>query len=98
MMRERRSYSNALKAKIVLEVIAGQKTMAEIASAYGVHPNQISKWKKQVLEGLPDIFSVNEAERDRQEAQERLIAQLYQQIGQLKVELDWLKKKSESLH
>ena len=92
-MRERRSYSNALKAKIVLEVIEGQKTMAEIASAYSVHPNQISKWKKQVLEGLPDIFSGNEAEKYRQETQKQLIAQLYQQIGQLKVELDWLKKK-----
>ena len=91
-MRERRNYSNALKAKIVLEVLSGQKTMAEIASAHSVHPNQISKWKKQVLEGLPDIFSVNEAERYRQQTQEQLIAQLYQQIGQLKVELDWLKK------
>jgi len=97
-MRERRNYSNTLKAKIVLEVIEGQKTMAEIASTHSVHPNQISKWKKQVLEGLPDIFSGNEAERHRQETQEQLIAQLYQQIGQLKVELDWLKKKSESLH
>jgi len=97
-MRERRTYSNALKAKIVLEVLEGQKTMAEIASTHSVHPNQISKWKKQVLEGMPDIFSGNEAERDRQETQEQLIAQLYQQIGQLKVELDWLKKKSESLH
>jgi len=97
-MRERKAYSNALKAKIVLEILSGQKTMAEIASTYSVHPNQLSKWKKQVLDGLPDIFSGNEAERHRQETQEQLIAQLYQQIGQLKVELDWLKKKSESFH
>ena len=97
-MRERRSYSNALKAKIVLEVLKSQKTMAEIASAHSVHPNQILKWKKQVLEGLPDIFSGNDTERHRQETQEQLIVQLYQQIGQLKVELDWLKKKSESFY
>lgn len=84
--------------KIVLEVIKGEKTMAEIASAHGVHPNQISKWKKQVLEGLPHIFSGNNRKREREKEKEQLIAQLYQQIGQLKVELDWLKKKSESLY
>lgn len=94
-MRERRSHSNALKAKIVLEVLKGQKTMAEIASAHSVHPNQIAKWRKQVLEELPHIFSSKDAERHRQKTQEQLVAQLYQQIGQLKVELDWLKKKSE---
>jgi transposase-like protein len=93
MSRRRNHYSNAQKAKIVLEVLKGQKTMAEIASTYGVHPNQISKWKRQVLEGLPQIFSQKEPGRDK--AQEELIEQLYQQIGQLKVELDWLKKKSE---
>jgi transposase-like protein len=97
-MRERRNYSNSLKAKIVLEVLKGEKTMAEIASAHSVHPNQISKWKKQVLEGLPQIFSGNNRKREREKEQEQLIAQLYQQIGQLKVELDWLKKKSEFLY
>jgi transposase-like protein len=97
-MRERRNYSNSLKAKIVLEVLKGEKTMAEIASAHSVHPNQISKWKKQVLEGLPQIFSGNNRKRAREKEQEQLISQLYQQIGQLKVELDWLKKKSESLY
>jgi transposase-like protein len=93
MSRRRNHYSNAQKAKIVLEVLKGQKTMAEIASTYGVHPNQIAKWKRQVLEGLPELFSRKGIERDK--AQEELIEQLYQQIGQLKVELDWLKKKSE---
>ena len=93
MSRRRNHYSNAQKAKIVLEVLKGQKTMAEIASTYGVHPNQISKWKRQVLEGLPELFSRKGTERDK--AQEELIEQLYQQIGRLKVELDWLKKKSE---
>jgi transposase-like protein len=93
MKGRRNHYSNAQKAKIVLEVLKGQKTMAEIASTYGVHPNQISKWKRQVLEGLPELFSQKEPEGAK--SQEELIEQLYQQIGQLKVELDWLKKKSE---
>jgi transposase-like protein len=93
MSRRRNHYSNAQKAKIVLEVLKGQKTMAEIASTYGVHPNQIAKWKRQVLEGLPELFSQKEPAGAK--AQEELIEQLYQQIGQLKVELDWLKKKSE---
>jgi putative transposase len=93
MSRRRNHYSNAQKAKIVLEVLKGQKTMAEIASTYGVHPNQIAKWKRQVLEGLPQLFSRKGIESAK--AQEELIEQLYQQIGQLKVELDWLKKKSE---
>ena len=93
MKGRRNHYSNAQKAKIVLEVLKGQKTMAEIASTYGVHPNQIAKWKRQVLEGLPELFSQKEPAGAK--AQEELIEQLYQQIGQLKVELDWLKKKSE---
>ena len=96
MKEHRNHYSNAQKARIVLEVLNGQKTMAEIASTYGVHPNQISKWRKRVLEELPHIFSRKETDRDK--AQEELIAQLYQQIGQLKVELDWLKKKSERFY
>ena len=57
-----------------------------------VHPSQIAKWKKQLLESLPEIFSCRQ-QKDRQD-QDELTAQLYQQIGQLKVELDWLKKKS----
>ena len=96
MSRRRNHYSNAQKAKIVLEVLKGQKTMAEIASSYGVHPNQIAKWKRRVLEELPQIFSRKETDRDK--AQDEFIAQLYQQIGQLKVELDWLKKKSERFY
>ncbi len=66
--------------------------MAELAAAYGVHPVQISKWKKQVLDELPNVFS---GRYEKKEAQRKeLVNQLYQQIGQLKVELDWLKKKA----
>ena len=77
---------------MALEAIKNDRTVAEIASEHGVHPNQITKWKRRVLEELPKLFSGNREKSDR-EGQE-LIAQLYQQIGQLKVELDWLKKKA----
>ncbi len=66
--------------------------MTEIAAVYGVHPNQISKWKKQALGELPKIFSGRYEKKEMQGKE--LIDQLYQQIGQLKVELDWLKKKA----
>jgi outer membrane protein assembly factor BamB len=91
MRRERKRYDAALKAKVALEALKGQRTTNEIASVYGVHPNQVAQWKKQVLEQLPEIFSGGRARREQQD--EELRDQLYQQIGQLKVELDWLKKK-----
>jgi len=89
---KRRNHSAAFKAKVALAAAKGDKTIAELASQYEVHPSQIAKWKKQLLESLPEIFSCRQ-QKDRQD-QEALTAQLYQQIGQLKVELDWLKKKS----
>ena len=92
----RKSYSAAFKAKVALEAIRGERTIAEIASETGVHPNQISKWKKQALEELPDLFS--DGRRKREQNSEELESELYKQIGQLKVELDWLKKKYRMLH
>ena len=96
MGQTRKSYSAACKAKVALEAIRGDRTIAEIASESGVHPNQISKWKKQALEELPDLFSDGRKKRDR--SSEELESELYKQIGQLKVELDWLKKKYRMLH
>ena len=92
MQNKRRNHSAAFKAKVALAAEKGDKTIAELASEYQVHPNQITQWKKQLLESLPEIFS--RRRRNEQHEQEKLMAQLYQQIGQLKVELDWLKKKS----
>jgi transposase-like protein len=89
---QRKQYSAEFKAKVALEAIKGNKTINELASGFEVHANQITQWKKQVLEEVPQIFSTRRAQA--QKGQEELTASLYQQIGQLQVELDWLKKKS----
>ena len=91
MKKGRRNHSAAFKAKVALEAVKGLKSSAELASQFGVHPSQIAKWKKQVLEELPGVFSSRRARQEQD--QEALKARLYQQIGQLQVELDWLKKK-----
>ena len=93
MRSKRKRYDAVFKAKVALEAIKGEQTISEIASKTGVHPNQISKWKKQALEELPGIFS-NVRKKHREQSEE-LESELYKQIGQLKVELDWLKKKSQ---
>ena len=92
MKRARRQYSADWKAKIALEAIKGQRTIQQIASHYEIHPNLVTHWKKQVLEGAVEIFS--NGQEGAAKADEELKAELYQQIGQLQVELDWLKKKS----
>jgi transposase-like protein len=90
--RQRRSFSAEMKGRIALEAIKGQKTIQEIASHYGVHPNQVTNWKKQAAEGLSSLFADRRARPDASD--EALKAELYQHIGQLQVELDWLKKRS----
>ena len=88
---KRRNHSAQFKVKVALSAAKGQKTIAELSKEYEVHPTQIVQWKKQMMDSLPEIFSVRR-NREKQE-QEVLTSELYQQIGQLKVELDWLKKK-----
>lgn len=92
MENKRRKFNGSFKAKVALAAVKGDRTMAELAGEFGVHPNQITKWKRQLLDGLPGVFSDGHREDLRQ--QQALMDRLYQQIGQLKVELDWLKKKS----
>jgi len=86
----RKKHSKELKARIALDAIKGQKTMSELASEYGVHSNQIGKWKKQLLESAPDIFT---REKDK-EAEKKEVERnrLYKKVGQLQIEVDWLKK------
>lgn len=92
MKNKRRNHSAAFKAKVALAAAKGNKTIAELASEFDVHPNQIAQWKKQLLESLPELFS--RSRHKEKQKQDDLTEYLYQQIGQLKVELDWLKKKS----
>lgn len=92
----RQSYGPEFKVKVVLEALKGQRTINEISSHYGIHPTQVNLWKKQVIENLPDVFSTRRTRVAAEE--EELKAQLYQQIGQLKVELDWVKKKAGLFH
>lgn len=89
---QRKQHSADFKAKVALEALKGLKTINELASDHGVHPTQINQWKKQALDDLPKLFSSGRSRQDK--SQEELTASLYQQIGQLTVELDWLKKKS----
>jgi transposase-like protein len=95
MKAKRTRHNAAFKAKIGLEALMGLKTVAEIARQYQVHPSQITQWKSLVRERLPEVFDrgpsalVKEAQRER--------ARLEQKVGQLTMELDWLKKKSNQL-
>ncbi len=92
MSTQRKHYRADFKAKVAIAAIKAQHTVNEIALQYSVHPNQVMAWKKQALAAIPDSFSTRR-ERDAH-ADAELKAQLYQQIGQLKVELDWVKKKA----
>ena len=90
-MGQRRHFSAQFKARVAREALKEQKTIAEIAAEYEVHPNQIALWKKQALESLEGAFQRGGGLSAKRE--EKLKDRLYRQIGQLKVELDWLKKK-----
>lgn len=93
MATPRKNYTAAEKGKIALEALKGTMTQNELTSKYGVHSTQILAWKKQLVEAVAEIFS--DKRREKNVAQETLVDELYKQIGQLTVERDWLKKKSE---
>jgi transposase-like protein len=88
----RRKHTPSFKAKVALEAIKEQRTSAELASQYQVHPGQIRNWKALATKGLIDLFTDKRKSRDQD--REELIQELYRQIGQMKVDLDWLKKKA----
>ena len=96
MTDQRKRYDGTFKAKVALESLRNEKTIAELASEYGVHPNQITLWRKQMLEDLPSLFSSKQAKKEKAHEEEK--EELLKQIGQLRVEVEWLKKKSGILH
>jgi len=91
-MGKHRKFSAELKAKIAVEALKGQRTVQEIASSYAVHPAQVTSWKKQLLDFSPEAFLAGRLRSDQFD--EELKRELYAEIGKLKVELDWLQKKS----
>lgn len=92
MARTRRRFDGNFKAKVALEAIRGLKTISEIAKQFKVHPNQVTTWKKQLLGGASQVFEDGSVS-SKKESDEPQAAELYEQIGRLKVELEWLKKK-----
>jgi putative transposase len=95
MEAKRKRYKADFKFKVALEAAKDQKTLSQLSSQYGVHAGQVGQWKKQLLTQGPEVFAKDE--RGVKEDSQELLGRLYQQIGQLQVELDWLKKKSGHL-
>lgn len=91
----KKKYTAKQKAQIVLEILKEERPIAQIASQYGIHPNQLYKWKAQALEGLPGLFEDSrKTEKDLKAAHEQQVEELFAQIGRLNTQLAWLKKKS----
>jgi transposase len=93
MPRKRKSHSGAFKAQVALAALKGDKTVNELAALYGVHPTMIHGWKKLLVDNAQELFASG-GNRTSSAEHEALQAQLYEQIGRLKTELDWLKKKA----
>jgi len=95
MAKIRRRFTAEFKARVVRAALREDKTLAALAGEFDVHPNQITEWKRQVLEALPEVFGRRKAAEARDaEAHE---ARLYEQVGKLQVELEWMKKKARQL-
>lgn len=95
MAGKRRRFTAEFKARVVRAALREDKTLAELAGQFGVHPNQITEWKRQVLEALPEVFGRRKA-ADAKAAEDRE-SRLYEQVGKLQVELEWMKKKARQL-
>lgn len=94
MARKRRNFNASFKAKVALEAIKGHRTISELAAKHKLHATQINLWKKQLLEGAELVFeSGNSGKAKQAKSDEPQPAELYEQIGRLQVQLQWLKKK-----
>lgn len=96
MSKKRKRHNAAFKAKVALEAVKGIKTSSELSQQFQVHPTQISQWKRQLLDSLPSLFE--SASRKPEPDEQALTAPLYEEIGRLKVELDWVKKSAAKLN
>jgi len=94
MARKRRAFGAAFKVKVALAAVRGDKTTAQLASDFGVHASQVTAWKKQLMEQAASLFEDGRTRRQEQTANEQ---ELFEQIGRLKMEVEWLKKKSAEL-
>jgi len=92
---KRKKYSKELKSKVALAAIKGNQTVNEIASEFGIHISLVNRWKKKALESFPEVFSNNNVKKTKAAEKER--DRLFQKVGQLQVELDWLKKNTGHL-
>lgn len=90
MSKKRRKFKPAFKARVALEALKEQKTLSELSKKYNLHPNQISQWKNQLKREAGGAFEKKNNRKEK--SQQKLIEELYKQVGQLKVELDWVKK------
>jgi putative transposase len=93
MSKTRRKFSGVFKSKVALAAVRGDKTTAELAAKFGVHGNQVSAWKKQLLDGASELFADKRSQPTNGAGEEAL----YEQIGRLKMEVEWLKKKAAEL-
>lgn len=91
MGRKRKKHADEFKARVALEAVRGIKTLGELSAVHAVHPTVIASWKRQLVEGAPSLFVRGAGSGGRTE--EEITAPLFEEIGRLKVELDWLKKK-----
>lgn len=90
----KKTYTPEFKAQVVREILREQKTMSEIASEYGIHPVQLSQWKKAALDNLAAVFVDERKVTKQQRLQEQEIDRLYARVGKLSTQLEWIKKKS----
>lgn len=91
----RKQYTSAFKAKVVQELLKEEKTLAQIASEYEVHPTQLKNWKAIVLEGLSSLFEKQDGTAELKASYEQQLTELYAEIGKLTTQVTWLKKKCQ---
>ena len=94
MTTKRRTFGASFKARVALAAVRGDKTTAQLAGKFGIHGNQVSSWKRQLLEGAAELFAEGRRRKEEPSAKEE---ELYEQIGRLKMEVEWLKKKAAEL-